>query len=75
MLVVVVLTNNYEVARYKIENAIKFSADVIELRLDYFNELNLEKIAQLKQAFSIPMIFTLRKQSQGGLCKRSEKNG
>lgn len=47
-------------------------ADIIELRLDYWSALCLEEIAQLRNQFTLPVIFTLRKISQGGNCHWSE---
>src|SRR3990167_9473420 len=47
-------------------------ADGIELRLDFAKNLNLHKLAQLRRALSIPVIFTLRKSSQGGYYQLDE---
>ena len=47
-------------------------ADRIELRLDFAKNLNLHKLAQLRRALSIPVIFTLRKSSQGGYYQLDE---
>jgi 3-dehydroquinate dehydratase/shikimate dehydrogenase len=47
-------------------------ADLIELRLDYFDEVDLVALGQLKQKFSIPMIFALKGIIQGGQYKGIE---
>lgn len=41
-------------------------ADVIELRFDYWSSLNFNEIADLRREITLPVIFTLRKASQGG---------
>jgi 3-dehydroquinate dehydratase / shikimate dehydrogenase len=41
-------------------------ADIIELRLDYWQTLDLSTIKTLRQEISKPVMFTLRTQSQGG---------
>lgn len=48
------------------------SADAVELRLDYWKILNLEELADLRRRITLPVIFTLRKQSQGGGCAMPE---
>lgn len=49
-------------------------ADLIELRLDSLKKLDIEELRNLRSHFSIPMIFTLRKASQGGDYNQSEEN-
>lgn len=49
-------------------------ADIVELRLDGFLELDVEALKILRSHFSIPMIFTLRSQQQGGHYTQSEEN-
>lgn len=49
----------------QISLALKY-ADLIELRLDYFIDIDEAALKQLRSMFSIPMIFTLRDKSQGG---------
>lgn len=48
------------------------TCSLVELRLDYFEEIDLESIRNLLQQFPIPMIFTLRSTSQGGNYRGSE---
>ncbi len=43
-------------------------ADIIELRLDYWSEYFIDEIARLRSQLTLPVIFTLRKFSQGGHC-------
>lgn len=47
--------------------------DIIELRLDYLTEISISAIAELRQAITLPVIFTLRKKSQGGYCELPEQ--
>lgn len=47
-------------------------ADCIELRLDSFDTYDCASIKKLRSHFSLPMIFTLRNQLQGGKYKGSE---
>lgn len=61
---------SYEEAVQQIKQAIA-QADLIELRLDLFT--NLDDVKQLRALFSIPMLFTLRSALQGGACQLSEE--
>lgn len=47
-------------------------ADVIELRLDYWQTLDIAAVARLRETMPLPVIFTLRKKSQGGGCELPE---
>lgn len=71
MLCVVIKGPSYEEVRRQISQVIPY-ADVVELRLELFSNLNREQLKQLRAEFSIPMIFTLRSSSQGGSYARSE---
>lgn len=46
--------------------------DMVELRLDLFDRLDLSELQRLQNSFSIPMIFTLRSQCHGGYYQKSE---
>lgn len=48
-------------------------ADLVELRLDCFHELDLSALQSLLANYQIPFLFTLRDQSQGGNYARSEE--
>lgn len=48
------------------------NADILEFRLDYLSQIDLNLIQQLRQASHKPVIFTLRKPEQGGLYKGDE---
>lgn len=50
----------------------KLDADLIELRIDHFDAIDLDFLLELRTLFFIPMIFTLRSQSQGGNYKKTE---
>lgn len=71
MLCVVIKGPSITEAIHQIETALKY-ADLVELRLDFFNSLETETLKHLRGKFSIPMIFTLRSQQQGGNYQQSE---
>jgi 3-dehydroquinate dehydratase/shikimate dehydrogenase len=73
MLFATITANNCSDAKQKIHEAQSFPINGIELRLDYFAKIDLDEIKKLRQEISIPMIFTLRKKSQGGFYKHSEE--
>jgi len=73
MLIAAIPVKNYLDAKDKIKQVIA-QIDGVELRLDYLDRLNLDEIDQLRREFSIPLIFVLRKQSQGGYYPREESH-
>lgn len=72
MLVVPIIAKNSQEAGAKIRQALLYPIDAIELRLDFYEQINIAEIAPLKKDFNIPIIFTLRKESQGGFYKGDE---
>lgn len=48
-------------------------ADVVELRIDLFQEIDLNLLRDMKEQYAIPMIFSLRDKSQGGNFEGSEE--
>ncbi|MFI0435016.1 MAG: shikimate dehydrogenase [Parachlamydiaceae bacterium] len=72
MICVVIKGPSYEEAYQQISKALEY-ADLIEIRLDAFTCLNLDKLKELRSFFSIPMIFTLRSQAEGGSYRGSEE--
>lgn len=72
MICVVIKGPTYEEAQKQLSHALQY-ADLVELRLDFFKELDKEALKQLRSAFPIPMIFTLRSRSQGGQYAESEE--
>ena len=72
MLCVVIKGPTLEEVYQQLEKAV-VHADLVELRLDYFQTLNREALRLLRSHFSIPMIFTLRSQNQGGNYTGSEE--
>jgi 3-dehydroquinate dehydratase / shikimate dehydrogenase len=48
-------------------------AQILELRLDLFDHLDLSWLHKLQSKCLLPMIFTLRKMSEGGKFSQSEK--
>lgn len=71
MLIAAINSTNSIDAKQKILQALKL-ADGIELRLDYWQEIDLIAIAELRKSITIPVIFTLRKKSQGGSYQHDE---
>ena len=59
MTCVVICASSVEEASAQIEQALPY-ADLVELRLDYFQKIDIEPLKWLLQATSLPMIFTLR---------------
>jgi 3-dehydroquinate dehydratase/shikimate dehydrogenase len=48
-------------------------SDMIELRLDYFEDWNPDDLKELRKVFFIPMLFTLRSKLEGGNYPFSEE--
>lgn len=72
MLCVVIKGPTIQEAHRQIAEALSF-ADLLELRLDCFTEIDLSALKNLRSYFSIPMIFTLRSPLQGGSYLHSEE--
>lgn len=71
MICVAIKGPSYGEADTQIKEAIAY-ADLIELRLDHFDEIDLIALKSLKEACSIPMIFALKGKQQGGHYKGLE---
>lgn len=69
MLITVITASNYTEAFDQIQS-VSQKTDGVELRLDY--GLDFSAVKKLRETFSLPMIFTLRKKSQGGLYSKDE---
>ena len=72
MLCAVIKGSNILDAKEQIKQASAW-CNLIELRLDYFENIDLSLLKELLSFYPIPMIFTLRSASQGGHYKYSEK--
>lgn len=72
MICIVIKGPSYEEAKHQLARA-KELADIVELRLDYFDSLNLDALKRLSEGYALPIIFTLRSQSQGGAYQLSEE--
>src|SRR5581483_1793606 len=46
--------------------------DGVEIRLDLLDKIDLQEIKEALNNFSLPVLFTLRKSSQGGRFAKSE---
>ncbi len=66
MLCIVIKGPTIEEVNEQIKQAIPL-ADLLELRLDLFKEISLSQIKTLCTDLPIPVLFTLRSSSQGGL--------
>jgi 3-dehydroquinate dehydratase/shikimate dehydrogenase len=71
MLIAVIPVKDYESANKQISIA-QLQADGIELRLDYLKKIDFNAITLLRSSCHLPMIFTLRKKSQGGYYPQNE---
>lgn len=72
MITAVIKFINYTAAKQQIQN-IYNNAECLELRLDYIEHFDLTAIAKIKSEFNLPMIFTLRKKSEGGHYQHNEQ--
>ena len=72
MLCAVLKGPTFEEARNQLVLA-QDNCTLVELRLDFFEDLDLNELRKLRQEFRFPMIFTLRPISQGGSFKGSEE--
>ena len=57
-----------------LQNRDTANLDLIELRLDYLEKIELNKIDRLLNEFAIPVIITLRSKQDGGKFEDSEDN-
>lgn len=73
MICVVIKGPTVEEAHQQLSKASAY-ADLVELRLDCFQSWDLASLKILRSYYSIPMIFTLRSQMQGGSYAQSEEN-
>ena len=73
MICVVIKGPTFQEVYQQISKALTY-ADLVELRLDCFTLLDLAALKRLRLHFSIPMIFTLRSQMQGGCYTQSEES-
>lgn len=71
MLVAVIKVSDLQTTRQQIKEA-QQHADGIELRLDYAVTLDINFMTELRRTINLPIIFTLRKKSQGGFYSHTE---
>ncbi len=71
MLVAVIAEPSYEAALDVIATQLQ-AADIIELRVDYFNDINLSALQTLRAQINKPLIITLRSVQNGGYYQNSE---
>ena len=73
MICVCILVDNIENAIRKIRSAEKNNPDLIEIRLDYFNDCNyFNNFKKILESTKIPLIATNRSASEGGSFKEDE---
>jgi 3-dehydroquinate dehydratase/shikimate dehydrogenase len=71
MRVASILCKEISIAKMQIQAALPV-CDVVELRLDYLEKIDISDVKTLHDASSVPVIFTLRTRSQGGQCNLPE---
>ncbi|MGL5627346.1 MAG: type I 3-dehydroquinate dehydratase [Candidatus Rhabdochlamydia sp.] len=73
MLLGVVTGPNIKIAEKEIFSQLEW-IDAVEFRLDLFIDLDLRQLKSLLKKLALPVLFTLRKQDQGGGFIQAEKN-
>src|SRR5690242_11426703 len=71
MLIGVIQVTDYDSALAQLNVASRYATG-IEFRLDYLPSIDINIVTKLRDACPLPVIFTLRKQSQGGHYQHSE---
>ncbi len=69
MLVAIIKGPHFSTAQKEVKEALPF-ADLLEIRLDTFSD-SLSSLDHFRRSLPLPVIFTLRKKSQGGECSLS----
>ncbi|MHA1381375.1 MAG: type I 3-dehydroquinate dehydratase [Candidatus Helarchaeota archaeon] len=69
---IAIAAKNLEEAIKKIKKSTSIGADLIEIRLDYFDIINPNELSKILKKTRIPLIFTLRKKDEGGYFNSSE---
>ncbi len=72
MICPVIVGPSLALAQQQIENSLLYAA-CLELRLDHFEVIDCVWLKQILSQYLLPMIFTLRKASQGGKYSGSEE--
>ena len=72
MLIAVIPVTDYISTKAQLQLALN-QVDGVELRLDYIDKLDIAMLTKLRNEFTLPMIFTLRKKTQGGLYSKNEQ--
>ena len=71
MLVTVIAEKTLFALQQSVQSVIG-NTDLLELRIDYLMSIDVAAIEQIIRSIPVPMIFTLRKSSQGGLFAKPE---
>lgn len=71
MICAIIKGPTYPEAQHQIESVMA-EADCVELRLDLFDEIDIDKLRGLQRVYPKPMILTVRSQSHGGYFEGSE---
>ena len=72
MLIAAIPVIQYELTRQQLQRALG-KVDGVELRFDYAESIDITEVRALREEFTLPMIFTLRKKSQGGFYPGNEE--
>lgn len=73
MLVISICAEDTKGAISKINQALLYPIDIVEIRLDHFSTLKKDDLIKIKNFCNVPIIFTLRKRNQGGIFVGSER--
>ncbi len=73
MLTAVIKGPTFSSAKQQMKKALPY-ADAFEFRLDYFSSIDLEEVRKLKNSAKVPVLFTLRKNQQGGAFSKKEES-
>lgn len=72
LICVPVAVKNPELLLEKVKSAVRSAPDLIEIRVDYLEDMNIDFMDIVSKA-SVPLILTVRKRDEGGLFKFGEK--
>jgi 3-dehydroquinate dehydratase/shikimate dehydrogenase len=67
MLTAIIKGPTFSKAQEEIEQALPY-ADLLEMRLDCFSEFSVHSLDLFRRSLPLPVIFTLRKKTDGGEC-------
>ncbi|MHA1313030.1 MAG: type I 3-dehydroquinate dehydratase [Candidatus Helarchaeota archaeon] len=72
MICVAIAAKNLQEAKKKAGKAAQKGANLVEIRLDYFKSIISSSLHGIMESITVPVIFTLRKKSEGGYFQGNE---